>query len=347
MTQVEAHSPQFISYLFLNSFSGPGALAFLSHLLPSSLSSLQPFTSTLSVLLNHEGGILDDTVVTRQDGDKFYVVTNAGRRKEDLAWIKDRLKEWNGDNVKHDILENWGLVALQGECSAKREKDRSPCMVNQKGLVGSQFVFDEAFNSLLYEHKESLFFCSSFVDPKADRADYCRRSFQFLHLCSGPQAAEVLSKHTDLDLSKLTFGKSAYAKVAGVECHIARGGYTGEDGFEVSLLSSDSKSSHFFLLFLSKPDLLFQFISQRTKLSLLKSRFPPPSSSTALLFQISIPPSSTVDVTRVLVETSPVQLAGLAARDSLRLEAGMCLYGHDLDESVSPIEAGLAWTVGE
>lgn len=52
-------------------------------------------------------------------------------------------------------------------------------------------------------------------------------------------------------------------------------------------------------------------------------------------------------MTRALVETSPVQLAGLAARDSLRLEAGMCLYGHDLDESVSPIEAGLAWTVGE
>lgn len=47
--------------------------------------------------------------------------------------------------------------------------------------------------------------------------------------------------------------------------------------------------------------------------------------------------------------TSPsgvVQLAGLGARDSLRLEAGMCLYGHDLDESVSPVEAGLSWVIG-
>lgn len=150
MMEVEAHSPQFISYLFLHSFSGPGALAFLSHLLPSSLSSLEPFTSTLSVLLNHEGGILDDTVVTRQDGEKFYVVTNAGRRNEDLAWIGDRLKEWKGESVNHDILENWGLVALQGECWAKREKDRSSCMANQRGLGQISNLFDKAFELLLY-----------------------------------------------------------------------------------------------------------------------------------------------------------------------------------------------------
>lgn len=41
-----------------------------------------------------------------------------------------------------------------------------------------------------------------------------------------------------------------------------------------------------------------------------------------------------------------VMLIGLGARDSLRLEAGMCLYGHDLDESVSPVEGGLAWVIG-
>jgi aminomethyltransferase len=43
----------------------------------------------------------------------------------------------------------------------------------------------------------------------------------------------------------------------------------------------------------------------------------------------------------------PVQLAGLGARDSLRLEAGMCLYGNDLDEDTSPVEAGLTWVIGE
>ena len=50
---------------------------------------------------------------------------------------------------------------------------------------------------------------------------------------SGPKSQDVLASLTKADLAALTFGKSTYADVAGVECHIARGGYTGGDGFEV------------------------------------------------------------------------------------------------------------------
>lgn len=217
-----------VSHMVQHYFEGPGAGDFLEWLTPSSLKKLPNHQGTLSLLLNFGGGILDDTVITKIDDNKFYVVTNAGCRAQDLEWFSERLQDWRKDSskpdVKHTVLEDQGLVALQG-----------------------------------------------------------------------PKSAEVLAKHTDLDLSQLTFGKSAYATIAGVpNCHIARGGYTGEDGFE-----------------------------------------------------ISISPDKTVEVTRALVDTEPTQLAGLAARDSLRLEAGMCLYGHDLDPTVGPAEGGLTWVVSK
>jgi len=109
----------------------------------------------------------------------------------------------------------------------------------------------------------------------------------------GPKAAAYLQALTSFDLKELTFGSSAFVPIEGFNLHVARGGYTGEDGFE-----------------------------------------------------ISIPPQHTVEVTKMLTN-SPVQLTGLAARDSLRLEAGMCLYGNDLDETTTPVEAGLTWVIGE
>lgn len=65
-------------------------------------------------------------------------------------------------------------------------------------------------------------------------------------------------------------------------------------------------------------------------------------------FEISIPPALTVVFTTHLLKSAGrerLRLAGLGARDSLRLEAGMCLYGHDLDDKLTPVEAGLSWIV--
>jgi aminomethyltransferase len=102
------------------SFRGATATEFLEWLTPSSLSTLEPYTSTLSVLLNEQGGIIDDMMITKHAPDAFYVVTNAARGTEDLAWFAARLAEWNTSErskdgpVEHEVLEGWGLLALQG-----------------------------------------------------------------------------------------------------------------------------------------------------------------------------------------------------------------------------------------
>lgn len=116
-----------------------------------------------------------------------------------------------------------------------------------------------------------------------------------LSVMPGPSAAEALQAHLpDVDLSKLYFGQSLITSLNNIDVHIARGGYTGEDGFE-----------------------------------------------------ISIPSDKSIEITELLLKNSQVELVGLAARDSLRLEAGMCLYGHDLSEDVGAVEAGLTWVVGK
>eukprot|EP00850_Spirogloea_muscicola_P004317 SM000018S03682 [mRNA] locus=s18:718627:721434:- [translate_table: standard] len=112
----------------------------------------------------------------------------------------------------------------------------------------------------------------------------------------GPLAPSVLQKLTTEDLSKLYFSDIKLTKINGADCFLTRTGYTGEDGFE-----------------------------------------------------ISVPSEHAVELAKKILEASEdkVRLTGLGARDSLRLEAGLCLYGNDLEQHVTPIEAGLAWTVGK
>jgi len=108
----------------------------------------------------------------------------------------------------------------------------------------------------------------------------------------GPAAAAVIS-HISAEASQIPFMGMAAVTLAGIPCLVARSGYTGEDGFEISL----------------------------------------PAESAQALAQ------------RILDEPEVIP-AGLGARDSLRLEAGLCLYGNDIDELTSPIEADLAWVIG-
>lgn len=118
------------------------------------------------------------------------------------------------------------------------------------------------------------------VVPEPDRA---------LLALQGPAAAEVL-----MDCADMAFMSWRDAEVCGLPARVSRSGYTGEDGFELSVSADDAET--------------------------LAAR---------------------------LLAHDAVIWAGLGARDLLRLEAGLCLYGHDIDETTTPLEAGLGWTVAK
>jgi aminomethyltransferase len=109
----------------------------------------------------------------------------------------------------------------------------------------------------------------------------------------GPQAAPIMARlAAGGGLETMPFMSARPAQVAGFEAFVSRSGYTGEDGYEVSVASTDAES-----------------------------------------------------LARILLAEPEVRPIGLGARDSLRLEAGLCLYGHELDETVDPVEAALSWSI--
>jgi len=120
--------------------------------------------------------------------------------------------------------------------------------------------------------------------PQPDRA---------LLALQGPAAAAVLARHAP-GIDALTFMKVARAQIAGIPAIVSRTGYTGEDGFEISIAAADAAR-----------------------------------------------------LARILLKEPEVLPIGLGARDSLRLEAGLCLYGHDIDETTEPVEANLVWAIGK
>lgn len=124
-----------------------------------------------------------------------------------------------------------------------------------------------------------------------------------------------MQRLTKIDLSKFYFGAFAMTDLGGIPCFVTRTGYTGEDGFEISVPNEKAVS-------------LTEQLMSAGGVHLAGA-----SSSQPLLPVVAH-------------STDASHAAGLGARDSLRLEAGLCLYGNDLTEDITPVEAGLAWTVG-
>lgn len=205
---------------FVHSDSWEKTARALEALVPADILNLKPGQQRYSQLLNADGGILDDLMITRSayEGHEgwAYIVVNAGCKVDDYAHIKAHLPA----GVELRVEDDLALIALQG-----------------------------------------------------------------------PKAVDVMGEMVPA-LRTLPFMHYHAVQLDGVWLHITRCGYTGEDGFEISLPAKDATA------FWEK-----------------------------------------------LVADARVKPIGLGARDSLRLEAGLCLYGHDIDTNTSPVEAALTWSI--
>ena len=210
-----------VSHMGQLTFSGDGVDDALEQILPSDIKGLKPFRQRYSMLLDEDGGILDDLMVSRLgegafDGADIYMVVNGATKYDDIGWMIEHLP----DEVVMNHMDEQALLALQGPEAG------------------------EAMAALV------------------------------------PGAADLL------------FMQSGLFEWRGVPLWISRSGYTGEDGFEISL----------------------------------------PADAAKLLAD-------------ALCELPQVKPIGLGARDSLRLEAGLPLYGHDLTPAVSTIGADLGFAI--
>jgi aminomethyltransferase len=194
---------------------GGRADAALETVLPGELQLLADCRLRYSMLLDEDGGIIDDLMATRR-GDDFYVVVNGATKHGDIEYLKLRLPR--GTGVDH--MKEQALLALQG-----------------------------------------------------------------------PRAAAVLEPLAP-GVSELSFMQGGAFHIGGAPAWISRSGYTGEDGFE-----------------------------------------------------ISIPSAAAIQVADALAADPMVKPIGLGARDSLRLEAGLPLYGHDIDRTTTPVMAGLTFAI--
>lgn len=207
-----------ISHMGKFSFAGEGLIDVWQQLVPSDLSRLQPGQAMYTVLLNAEGGIIDDIIFYCQGEQKAIVIVNAGTTAKDKAWILEHLQDTAVE--MQDLSAEQALIALQG-----------------------------------------------------------------------PKSVEILQTMTEADLKEFKPFNHRIINVNGHPAFVARTGYTGEDGFEIMLAPVAAQT-------------LWQS-----------------------LLAVGVIP------------------CGLGARDTLRLEAAMSLYGQEIDETTSPLEAGLGWVV--
>ena len=205
-----------VSHMGQLRLTGADAAAAFETLIPVDVIGLAVGKQRYGLLLNDEGGILDDLMFFKESDDSLFVIVNGACKAADIAHITARI----GQRCTVQPLPDRALLALQG-----------------------------------------------------------------------PQAANVMARLAP-GIEQLVFMTGGNYSIAGTDCFVTRSGYTGEDGFE-----------------------------------------------------ISVPAAQAEALARALLAQPEVAPIGLGARNSLRLEAGLCLYGNDLDTSTTPSEAGLNWAI--
>ena len=201
---------------------GPGAAAFLNHVVTNDVAKLFPGRVLYSPMCYPNGGVVDDLLVYMKAAEDFLICVNASNIDKDLAWLRERAGTF--EVTITDRSADYALLAVQG-----------------------------------------------------------------------PLASDIVQSLTGAKLGLVKYYHFVEATVAGIHCLASRTGYTGEDGFELYHAPSDSVALATALLEAGRP--------------------------------------------------RGLEPAGLGARDSLRLEAGYPLYGHEITADISPLTAGLGWTV--
>jgi aminomethyltransferase len=207
-----------VSHMGQAKITGDDAVAQFERFVPGDYQALKAGKQKYSLLLNDQGGIIDDLMAGRPDHDGLFVVVNAGNKDEDFAFWRAHL---SGDATL-TVLDDRALIAIQG-----------------------------------------------------------------------PEAAEVMVAHEPV-LGEFGFMDCARLMLFGVDCYVSRSGYTGEDGYEISVPAEDAER-----------------------------------------------------VWNSLLQDARVKPIGLGARDSLRLEAGLPLHGHDIDPTTSPVEGALTFALSK
>ena len=206
-------------------------------------------------------------------------------------------------------VSHMGQIIVKGEGAAEALEKLMP--VDLQSLAINQQTYATLTNEqggvlddlIITRWTEDTFFLVVNAGCKAQDIAHIRKhlpNFEITYLADrgllalqGLEAKDVMAELVP-EANTLVFMNGGHASIDGIDVYITRSGYTGEDGFEISVDPTDA---------LALADILLAF--------------------------------------------EAVNWIGLGARDSLRLEAGLCLYGHDMDQQSSPVEAGIIWSISK